>query len=140
MDDLLQQAIERREQLRAELEAIERFIVQLQQVKERQAPASSKSQFTLWREASRPRLAHVAAVRAMIDRAEEIIVAEARPLTRSQLVTRLEAEGHKIIGSDKNKVLGTNLWRSGRFWNLKGAGYWPKDHAIPAEFAALPKQ
>ncbi|MDB5694866.1 MAG: hypothetical protein JWN21_409, partial [Sphingomonas bacterium] len=37
-------------------------------------------------------------------------------------------------GTDKVKVFGTNLWRSGRFVSLKGLGYWPEAHPLPAEY------
>jgi len=69
-----------------------------------------------------------------MDEAARLIVEAGRPLTRGELVTKLSSEGHKLDGTDKNKVLGTNLWRSGKFVNLKGAGYWPKGEPLPSKF------
>ena len=139
MEDLLQQALDRRQQLRDELEAVERFIMQLQSIQTRQAPSPpERAQFQLWKP-SPSRAEQVAAVRAMLDRAEEMILEEGRPLTRSELRRRLEAEGHALFGGDKNKVLGTNIWRSGRFWNIKGEGYWPRSQPIPHAYEGVPR-
>jgi hypothetical protein len=60
-------------------------------------------------------------------------------MTRSALARQLEAEGFQIAGSDKIKVLGTNLWRSRRFWNIRGAGYWPKRLDLPVGYEHLPR-
>lgn len=70
----------------------------------------------------------------MMSAAEELILAAKRPLTRSELQEALEARGYQVDGTDKAKVLGTNLWRSGRFRSIKGAGYWPKQSPLPAEY------
>ncbi|WP_157410053.1 hypothetical protein [Sphingobium xenophagum] len=67
----------------------------------------------------------------MMDAAEEIIMATKRPLTRSELLDALQSRGFHIEGGDKSKVLGTNIWRSKRFHNIKGVGYWPKRHPLP---------
>lgn len=69
----------------------------------------------------------------MMDAAEEIITATGMPLTRSELLEALQSRGFHIEGSDKSKVLGTNIWRSKRFHNLKGIGYWPKRNPLPDE-------
>jgi hypothetical protein len=69
----------------------------------------------------------------MVDTARRIIVAEGRPMKRGELVKRLEERAFKITGADKNKVFGTNLWRSGKFVAVKGKGYWPSDIALPSE-------
>ncbi len=68
------------------------------------------------------------------DRAEKIVKMakivlreRQRPMTRSELVQALEARGLVIGGSDKNKNMGTVLWRSKEFTNIEGEGYWPKD-------------
>ena len=140
MDELLQKAIERRDYLRAELEAVESFIRNYGQVRERQDPTPSKEQFSLFRSEAGKRAKHAAAVRAMIDFAERIILEEGHPLTRGQLVRRIEQAGHRIVGGDKNKVFGTNMWRSGRFWNIKGAGYWPRNVPVPSGYEHLERR
>ena len=48
-------------------------------------------------------------------------------MKRGELVKLVEARGYKILGSDKNKVFGTNMWRSGKFRHIEGLGYWPTD-------------
>jgi reverse gyrase len=73
----------------------------------------------------------------MMETVEKLIAAAGKPLSRSALLDALEARGYVIEGGDKSKVLGTNLWRSKRFHNLKGAGYWPKSVPIPEEYADL---
>lgn len=138
MDDLYKQALERREKLLAELRAVEQLILTYEAIQGlRKAPPESNSQLGLFSASKPSRAQRSANVSALLNRAAEIIVSEERPMTRSELVSRLEAEGHHLEGTDKQKVFGTNVWRSGRFWNLKGAGYWPKDTPLPAEFRHL---
>ena len=142
MDELLQKALERRTQLRAELEAVERFIQSYEHIRESKhrmvhpdlfAPRSSSSP-------SARKRGRAKEIAATIDAAEEMILEVGRPLTRSQLLQMLEDAGHKIEGSDKSKVLGTNLWRSKRFHNLKGAGYWPLSKPIPEDYRDLDRR
>lgn len=49
-----------------------------------------------------------------------------RPLSRSRLVKILTAKGLKLPGTDKAKNVGTVIWRSKKFDNIAGWGYWPK--------------
>ena len=65
-------------------------------------------------------------VAEMLAEVRRFIIAEGRPLIRSDLVRRLEAEGYVIDGKDKPKVLGTNIWRSKKYDHIEGQGYWPK--------------
>ncbi|GAB5349094.1 hypothetical protein [Alteriqipengyuania sp. 357] len=58
-----------------------------------------------------------AAIQAIRDRGS--------PMTRSELVGTLENQGMVIGGADKNKNMGTILWRSKKFENVEGHGYWP---------------
>lgn len=58
-------------------------------------------------------------------------------MSRTDLLKALTALGHEIEGADKSKVLGTNIWRSKQFYNLKGAGYWPISAPIPDGFRHL---
>jgi len=67
----------------------------------------------------------------LLSDAEAIIVESGHPMTRGELTRRLEAKGYVLPGVNKMQVLGTNLWRSGRFWQLKGLGYWPKAAQAP---------
>ncbi|MDF2603034.1 hypothetical protein [Sphingomonas sp.] len=136
MDELLQKARERRDQLRRELEAVEKFI---HEYTTNVAPArhdgARVQHADLFYDAKEGRAERVA---AMMDDAERMILQEGRPLTRFQLLGRLLEAGHHIVGSDRSKVLGTNLWRSRRFHNIQGAGYWPKSKPIPAPYDTMP--
>lgn len=136
MDDLYKQALERRERLLTELRAVEKLILTYEELQGlRKSPSESTPQLGLFSEAKPARVQRSANVSVLLDRAKEIILAEKRPMTRSQLVSRLETEGYYLEGTDKHKVFGTNVWRSGRFLNLKGKGYWPKDIPLPSELA-----
>lgn len=137
MDELLQKALDRRLQLRKELEAVERFIQSYTPIKE-QKPDAAQSDLFL-RPVARRR-GRAKQIEAAMDAAETAILEAGRPLTRSELLQTLDAAGHKIEGGDRSKVLGTNLWRSKRFHNLKGAGYWPLGHPIPEDYADLAKR
>lgn len=55
-----------------------------------------------------------------------------RPMRRGELVERLTNKGIALAGSDKNKNLGTILWRAPDvFVQLKTFGYWLKDTPYP---------
>lgn len=137
MNELLQQALERREQLRAELEALDQFIRSYSDAKERRAgPPTNADLFDPPKRQS-ARVRRAAENSASMDDAEKLILEAGKPLSRTALLKGLEKIGHKIEGSDKSKVLGTNLWRSKRFYNLKGAGYWPISAQIPDKFKHL---
>lgn len=137
MDELLQRALERRDELRNELEAIDRFIASYQQIRSRHVPdTKSESQGTLF-PAQSLRAKRAAIVAEMMDEIEQAILTSGKPMTRSQLLNHVIKAGFEIEGGDKAKVLGTNIWRSSRFHNLKGAGYWPKSRDVPSEYADL---
>jgi hypothetical protein len=139
MDELLQKAIERRDKLRAELEAVDRFIASYAVLQD--AMRGDEPLFKLHDDVPPPKskAQHAATVKAALDDAIRMIRDEGKPLTRGELVRRLEAAGHQLEGADKNKVLGTNMWRSGRFINIKGVGYWPKGTPVPQAYAGLPR-
>lgn len=63
--------------------------------------------------------------------AKEAIATHGHPMTRSQLVAALEDRGLVIGGADKNKNMGTILWRSKQFYSVEGEGYWPVDIPQP---------
>ena len=67
----------------------------------------------------------------MLDATRKLILKEQRPMKRGELRKRVEALGYDVIGADKNKVFGTNLWRSGKFRTIEGQGYWPNDVELP---------
>lgn len=131
--ELLANLLKRRDELRRESEALEKLIETYRQLSllEREEPVD---QLDLWKgsRSSRARSAYVA---EMMAKASRLILTEGRPLTRSELLQRLEKEGYVVDGKDKPKVLGTNLWRSGQFRHLGKQGYWPKGTPVPGRFA-----
>lgn len=127
MSILLKQALAERQRLRKELDALDQFIRNLEQV----VDESGQSQLALFSRPKSSRSDESAAVTAMLDDAANMIAASGRPMTRSNLMVRLEKAGHRLKGGDKSKVLGTNIWRSGRFLSVKGLGYWPKSVPLP---------
>jgi len=143
MDELLQRALERQKTLRAELEILDKFIRSYTETKER--PDRRGGTLELFESENHPsrrasRAKRAALIAAMMDDAERLILEAGRPLSRSVLLKELTALGHEIEGTDKSKVLGTNIWRSKRFHNLKGSGYWPISAPIPAAFSDLPQR
>lgn len=127
--ELLANLLKRREELRLESEALDKLIdtYRTLAVLRHEPPAE---QLALWAGA-RSRRARSDYVAEMLNEARRLIIGEGRPLTRSELVRRLEAEGYVIDGTDKSKVLGTNIWRSKKFDHVEGQGYWPKDVPMP---------
>ena len=113
-----------------EFEALDALIEAYQKLEALQLEHRDSGQLDLWSARSR-RAYQSAQVAGMLDVARRIILSEQRPLKRGDLVARLEARGFTIAGADKNKVLGTNLWRSKKFSHVEGQGYWPVDVPIP---------
>lgn len=127
--ELLANLLKRREELRMESEALDKLIDTYRSLAmlKHEPPAE---QLALWTGA-RSRKARSDYVAEILNEARRLIIGEGRPLTRSELVRRLEAEGYVIDGADKSKVLGTNIWRSKKFHHIEGKGYWPKDMPRP---------
>jgi hypothetical protein len=138
MDELLQRALERQKMLRAELEIIDKFIRSYVETKESVAPPRGQADLFANHPSRRASRAKRSAQNAaMMDDVERLILDAGRPLTRSALLRALANLGHEIEGTDKSKVLGTNIWRAKRFHNLEGAGYWPISAPVPPEFEHL---
>lgn len=135
MDEFLRLAYERRERLRRELALVENLITEHERLESstRRVP-SDNYQLELMPPSSSKRRRVAVDNSALFDAAERLILAEGKPLSRSQLMTRLERDGFEFPGTDKAKVFGTNLWRSRRFISLKGLGYWPEAHPLPAAY------
>lgn len=64
--------------------------------------------------------------------ARQVLLESGQPMKRGELVRALEARGIPLLGKDKNKNLGTIMWRHGdMFVSIEKLGYWPKD--VPLE-------
>lgn len=127
--ELLSKLLKRRDELRLESEALDNLIKTYQSLS-MLSKGDDSTQLNLWR-GSNSRIARSAYVAEMMAEIRRIVIGEGRPLTRSELVRRLEREGYVVEGGDKAKVLGTNIWRSGQFEHIDGQGYWPKDVPRP---------
>lgn len=136
--NLLSKLLKRRDELRMESEALDRLIATYRDLalleKEKEV---DQLELGIGNRSRRARSAYVA---EMMAAARRIILTEGRPLTRSDLLSRLEAEGYVIDGKDKPKVLGTNLWRSGQFEHVDKLGYWPKDTPLPGGLRGVARQ
>lgn len=131
MDELLRKALERQKALREELEILDHFIRSYTQTRERAPDTRAQGDLFTAAPNRQSRALKSAQTAAQMDQAERLILEVGRPLTRSELLRGLEESGHSVEGGDKSKVLGTNLWRSKRFYNIKGVGYWPVSTPIP---------
>jgi hypothetical protein len=70
--------------------------------------------------------------------AREVLLEAGKPMKRGELVRAIEAKGIALTGKDKNKNLGTILWRHPElFVNLDELGYWPKDVPLEGVYAPL---
>lgn len=127
---LLSKATRRKRELRLELEALERLISDYQRIQDLRDDDPDADQFHLWHGGSR-RALKSDEVTAMLDETRRIILNQGRPMKRGELVRQLQVRGFKIAGADKNKVFGTNVWRSRKFDHIAGRGYWPKDVDLP---------
>ncbi len=79
--------------------------------------------------------ARVSGPRAILALCKRIIIETGRPLTRGQLMERLESAGTKLSGKDKEsraRYVGTILWRSrDEIENIEGLGYWLRGERLP---------
>jgi len=75
--------------------------------------------------------------KAVCEVAAKVLRREGRPLSRGKLTAALEAEGVKIIGTDKesrSRYVGTILWRHPkRFVHVEKLGYWLADQPTDAK-------
>lgn len=129
--ELLANALKRKEELERESKILDELIANYRRNDAADAAANETVQLGLWDKHGAKRRLEGAKVGEMLDEARRLILTERRPLKRGELVSRLEDRGYEVIGTDKNKVFGTNVWRSGRFLHVPGEGYWPKDVELP---------
>ena len=164
MDKAVENALARRAQLRRELEEIEGFLALYDRFKSlgsAQAtlgiiapatvapvagPAPSFASIDLENEdsggakeeqssPSPPQVAGKGLSREELRPHIEAIIREAgRPLTRGNLLRKLDQRGTPVGGqADRAKNMGTIMWRlKEHFVNLPGYGYWLKDVPYPA--------
>lgn len=134
MDDIIQKALKRREELQSELAELDQFI-------------DTYKRLTAMPTAASAPVATAAAYKAVVDNrigmlaplfarrrgapqnfadiCERIINEAGMPMTRTRLVEAIERQGLVIPSTDKPRYIGTILWRHrDRFVNLTDHGYW----------------
>ena len=131
--EILDKALKRQRELLSELEALGNIIETCEKMLDATgARVSSEEEEPTLFKAPSARAMHAEQIAKMIDAARRIILSEKRPMQRGELRERVEAAvKFKIVGKDKNKVFGTNLWRSKKFRRVDGRGYWPIDEELP---------
>lgn len=127
--EMLSKAMKRREELRRESEALDNLIEAYRKMAILKSEPDQE-QLRLW-QGPESRKAKSAYVAEMMSEIRKAIVGAARPMSRSELLRHLEESGFIVDGTDRTKVLGTNIWRSGQFVHIDGRGYWPKDIPLP---------
>lgn len=127
--EMLAKAMKRREELRRESEALDNLIEAYRKMAILKSEPDQE-QLRLWK-GPESRKAKSAYVAEMMSEIRKAIIGSARPMSRSELLRHLEENGFIVDGTDRTKVLGTNIWRSGQFVHIDGRGYWPKDIPLP---------
>lgn len=62
-----------------------------------------------------------------------ILSQSGHPMARGELISILEGGGHSIPSADKQRYIGTVLWRNRNdFINIKDKGYWLRNLPCPA--------
>ena len=126
---ILANALKRKEELRKESEALDKLIAAYREILNVPDAADEPTLDLQLRSGSRR--AQSEYVAKLIRECRRLILNAGHPLKRSELVRLLEGRGYPVDGRDKSKVLGTNLWRSGLFHHVEGAGYWPREAPMP---------
>lgn len=63
---------------------------------------------------------------------KQILHERRKPMTRTDIVEALELKGIPVAGADRNKAIGTIMWRMrDEFVNLQGWGYWLASEDFP---------
>lgn len=134
MDTLLEQAKLRRNKLKLELSALDDFIFRYEMVKEAGVQLSETTDLF---SGAATRKAKAGLVEKQLEVAREAMIEAKRPLNRREIYDAVVQAGLEVIGGDKLKVLGTNVWRSGKFVRAGKAGYWPKGVNAPQGYERL---
>lgn len=133
MADTYQEALTRRAALKSELALVEQFIelhgklFGARQESRAQPPSSEEAGDSEKRNDPR----------AIADAAAAVLARSERPMQRGKLIEAVEKAGIVIHSGDKNKYIGTVLWRNRhRFTNIEGQGYWLRERAVPPDIQA----
>lgn len=141
MDGAYTNALKRKEELEKELREVDTFLSLYQRFRGSQsqesAPDSQPSPNDVFVNDGWGRRVRALRPPEIADIAERVIRAAGEPLTRAQIVDRMESAGHVLNSDDKPRYVGTILWRQKhRFTNITGQGYVMSDMAS-AEHAVV---
>lgn len=146
MNDLVEAARIRVQQLRQELAALEEFLDASERARallsgltpqaasgESRGPIQNSPVERLQESGERrTRVTDNPKPAAVVDAAIRIMKERGRPMTRRELHGALAEMGLEVKGADPIKALGTMLWRGrDRIEQLEGRGYWPKGEPPP---------
>jgi hypothetical protein len=137
LHELLANSLKRKEELQKESKTLDRLIELCRRMIADEETVNEPAQLGLWETRHQRQRLKATQIQEMLAEVRRLILAERRPLKRGELVKRLEDRGFEIVGTDKSKVLGTNVWRSKQFVHIDGEGYWPSDIELPSEFDRL---
>jgi len=142
MDPVIQNALKRRSELRAELRDVERFLELYQHFKPEREPRQTSLDMVVAKESIVEHFENKTADTEgddvennpsptrmeLLPHIRDVIAEAKRPLTRGQILLRLDNRGIRVGGkADRSKNMGTILWRlRDEFVNLPGVGYWPR--------------
>lgn len=71
----------------------------------------------------------------VVENARKILLEHGRPMKRGHLVREFHSRNLLLAGTDKNKNLGTILWRHPKqFVSIERLGYWVKDVPLPGVY------
>lgn len=128
MDNLLHEVKLRRDKLKLELQALEEFIVKYERAQDFGVQPDEKTDLF---SGVLTRKAKAGLVEKQLAVARQAMIDASRPLNRREIYEAVSRAGLEVIGTDKLKVLGTNVWRSGKFVRVDKVGYWPDDVPLP---------
>jgi hypothetical protein len=145
MDQALANALKRQRDLKLELAKVEQFISMYEElsgtkVQRDEMLSTSSVEVVPSPEPQRsfmPKQRNVP--RRIVRAAKKALETAGHPLTRGELVERVEEMGYEIHSEDKPRYIGTLMWRNEEmFENIEGRGYWLKGVPLPQDDSALP--
>ena len=121
------------QKLQSELRAVDEFITLYERLFSSTVRNERATSDTNADGAPKKRARNVLPPARLAEICRDIILENKAPMTRSELLTALEARGIPLVGSDPSKNLGTIMWRfRDSFVHVSGRGYWPANFAVPA--------
>lgn len=136
MSQVVQELRERKAKLIEELDMIDQYLKLHQKLFPSAAPANKSGPETP--DDAKETDAAKNDPREVAARVVAILREHGKPIQRGELVRKIEESGLPIHSKDKNKYLGTVLWRNrDTFVNIEGHGYWIKGMNVDVPPAGL---